>query len=182
MNPWKKISSREIYKNAWIRLREDQVITPGGKPGIYGVVEAKPAIGIIPLDEQLNTWLVGQYRYTLDCYSWEIPEGGAHDGENRLQAAQRELSEETGLTAANWTELGEMYTSNSFTNERAYLFLARELEQDTPRPEDTEQLSVIKLPFDEAWQKVLNYEIKDSMAVIGLLRTRQWLLAKGLIK
>jgi len=170
-NPWKKISSKEIYKNQWIRLREDQVIAPSGIPGIYGVVEAKPAIGVIPLTEDLQTYLVGQYRYTLDVYSWEIPEGGGVEDEDTLVGAKRELLEETGLTANKWTFLETMYTSNSFTNEIAYLYLAEELSEGKSDPDHTEELQIKKLPFLDAWQMVLNGDIKDAMAIIGILRT-----------
>ncbi|MBN1406291.1 MAG: NUDIX hydrolase [Calditrichaceae bacterium] len=174
-NPWKKLSSQTIYKNEWIRLREDKVITPTGTEGIYGVVETKPAIGIVPLTDDLQTYLVGQYRYTLDVYSWEIPEGGGLDGEDILAGAQRELLEETGLTAKKWTDLGIMYTSNSITNEIGYLYLAEELSQGEAQPDHTEDLQVRKLPFMEAWEMVLNAEIKDSLAVIGLMRVYNYL-------
>lgn len=175
-NPWKTLSTREIYRNAWIRLREDRVITPGGSPGIYGVVETKPAIGIVPLSEDLQTWLVGQFRYTLNVYSWEIPEGGGLEGEPVEQGARRELEEETGLRANNWTGLGTCYTSNSFTDEVAYLFLARDLQEGDPAPDITEQLTIRKVPFQQAWDMVQSGEIKDAMSVIALLRTRMYLL------
>ncbi len=169
-NPWRKISSKLIYQNQWLRLREDQVITPTGVQGIYGVVEAKPALGIVPLTRDMKTYLVGQYRYTLDVYSWEIPEGGGADGETPLDGARRELREETGLLAGKWTDLGTAYTSNSFTNEVAYLYLAEDLRQDEARPDHTEALDIKKLPFEEAWEMVLKGEIKDAMAIIGLMR------------
>ena len=177
-NPWTKLSSKTIYKNEWIRLREDQVITPTGTKGIYGVVETKPAIGVIPLTEDLQTYLVGQYRYTLDVYSWEIPEGGGLDGEDILAGAQRELLEETGLTAKKWTYLDTMYTSNSITNEIGYLYLAEELTEGEARPDHTEDLQIRKLPFMEAWDMVLKNEIKDSLAVIGLMRVYNYLKHK----
>ena len=104
-NPWKMLSSKIIYKNKWICLREDQVITPYGTKGIYGFIETHPAIGIVPLNENIATYLVGQYRYTLNTYSWEIPEGGGHPGESHLETAKRELSEETGLKANKWKYL-----------------------------------------------------------------------------
>lgn len=174
-NPWKTVSSKEIYKNAWIRLREDQVITPAGDNGIYGVVEAKPAIGIVPLSESLETYLVGQYRYALNTYSWEIPEGGGLEGEEVLTGAQRELKEETGLSAGKWTFLDTLYTSNCFTNEVGYVFLAEELSMGTATPDSTEDLEIKKLPFKAAWQMVINGEIKDALAVIGLMRVYQYL-------
>ncbi len=174
-NPWKKINSKEIYKNEWIRLREDKVINPSGAEGIYSVVEAKPAIGIVPITEDLQIYLVGQYRYTLDVYTWEIPEGGGLPNEDTLIGAKRELCEETGLTANKWTFLDTLYTSNCFTNEIGYVYLAEELEQGIAQPDDTEELIVKKLPFEEAWQMVINAEIKDALAVIGLMRAYQYL-------
>jgi ADP-ribose pyrophosphatase len=180
-NPWKMISSKEIYKNQWIRLREDQVITPTGSNGIYGVVETKPAIGIVPLTKNLETYLVGQYRYTLNTYSWEIPEGGGKDGEDTLSGAKRELKEETGLTADKWTFLDTLYTSNSIMDEVGYVYLAEDLQKGDALPDETEQLKIRMLPFKEAWQMVLQCEIKDALAVIGLMRTYDHLKKEGRI-
>jgi 8-oxo-dGTP pyrophosphatase MutT (NUDIX family) len=180
-NPWKTLTSREIYKNAWIRLREDQVITPTGTKGIYGVVEMSPAIGIVPVTEDLYTYLVGQYRYPLETYSWEIPEGGGHIGESFEESARRELREETGLSAAKWTPLGSMYTSNSVTNEVGHLFLAEQLTQHASSPDHTEELEIRKVPFLDAWQMVQEQEIKDALAVIGLLRAHEYLKNCGRI-
>ena len=180
-NPWQKLSSKSIYKNKWIQLREDQVISPSGIPGIYGVVEAKPSIGIVPLTKDLYTYLVGQYRYTLDVYSWEIPEGGGIIGEDTVEGAKRELLEETGLSAKKWTFLDTLYTSNSFTNEIGYIYLAEDLTQGEPQPEHTEDLQIKKLPFTEAWQMVLDGQIKDAMAVIGLMRVYYYLQRRELL-
>ncbi|MEM6723516.1 MAG: NUDIX hydrolase, partial [Bacteroidota bacterium] len=106
-NPWTKLSEALQYDNPWIRITEHQVLNPNGNPGIYGVVHFKNvAIGIVPLDEEYNTWLVGQYRYTLEQYSWEIPEGGGPLGTDPLKSAKRELLEETGITAKEWTNIG----------------------------------------------------------------------------
>jgi 8-oxo-dGTP pyrophosphatase MutT (NUDIX family) len=180
-NPWKKLSSREIYKNEWLKLREDQVITPSGTAGIYGVVETHPALTIIPLTADLQTYLVGQFRYTLNVYSWEVPEGGGNEGETLLEGAKRELLEETGLLAKNWTELGTAYTSNSFTDEIGYIFLAQDLTQKAPQPDNTEDLQIKKIPFMDAYEMVLNGEIKDSLAFIGITRTYHWLKNRGMI-
>lgn len=178
-NPWKRISSREIYQNPWIRVREDQVITPSGTKGIYGVIETHPAIAVVPLTHDLETYIVGQYRYTLDIYSWEVPEGGGAPGEDPLEGAKRELLEETGLRAKSWTFLGTLYTSNSFTDETGYVYLAEGLEQGEALPDHTEDLQVRKLPFLEAWEMVLNGEIKDALAVISLMRVYFHLKKQG---
>ncbi len=180
-NPWKKISTKEIYKNNWIRLREDKIINPSGNAGIYSVVEAKPAIGIVPITKDLQTYIVGQFRYPLDTYSWEIPEGGGLEGEDTLLGAQRELREETGLTGKKWTFLDTLYTSNCFTNEIGYVYLAEDLQQGQAEPDDTEDLVIKKLPFKKAWQMVLNAEIKDALAVIGLMRAYNYLKLKNRI-
>ena len=181
INPWKKLSSKKIYKNKWISLREDQVISPGGEKSIYGVVETSPAIAIVPITRDLETYLVGQYRYPLNVYSWEIPEGGAEPGESNLEAAKRELKEETGLYAEKWTYLNSLYTSNSITNEIGYIYLAEDLISGESEPEHTEDLTVKLVPFLEAYQMVLDCEIKDSLAVIGIMRVYQHLKNEGRI-
>jgi len=181
LNPWKKLSSKKIYKNPWFSLREDQVISPGGEKSIYGVVETSPAIAIVPLTKNLETYLVGQYRYPLNVYSWEIPEGGAESDESNLEAAKRELKEETGLHADKWTYLNSLYTSNSITNEIGYIYLAEDLISGESEPEHTEDLTVKVVPFLEAYQMVLDYEIKDSLAIIGIMRVYQYLKNEGRI-
>jgi 8-oxo-dGTP pyrophosphatase MutT (NUDIX family) len=180
-NPWKKISSREIYRNPWIRLREDKVISPNGSDTIYGVVEAYPAIAIVPVTETLDTYLVGQYRYPLNTYSWEIPEGGGAEGERPLDTAVRELKEETGLSAKKWTYLDSLYTSNAFTDEVGHVFLAEELIEGNPEPDHSEDLTIRRIPFKEAYNMVLNYTIKDALAIIGILRAHQYLKNQGRI-
>ncbi len=157
------------YDNPWIRVREDQIINPANKDGIYGVVEFKHlAIGILPVDEQLNTWLVGQYRYPLSHYSWEIPEGGGALGVLPLESAQRELKEETGLVASDWTQIFEMHLSNSATNERAIVFLAENLVEGVPEPEEEEKLSLRKVPLETACQMAMNGEITDAISLASL--------------
>lgn len=179
-NPWTTTGTSEIYKNHWIRLREDQVIRPDGKNGIYCVVEARnAATGVIALDEQGNIVLVGQYRYPVEEYSWEIIEGGAEEGETPLQAIQRELSEEAGLTADKWRPLGgEVLLSNCFSDERGYLFVAEGLHSVGEHPEGTEVLQIKKVPFEEAYQMVMSGEIKDGMSVIALMRFKLEMMNK----
>ena len=169
-NPWKKLNSRIIYHNPWIRLREDRVITPTGQKGIYGVVEPYPAIGIVPITDDGYTYLVGQFRYTLNLYSWEIPEGGGQEGESIFEGAKRELREETGLTAGKWAFLGSCYTSNSFTNEIAYLYLAWQLTTGKNKPDHTEELEIRKVPFKEAREMVEKGLIKDAMSIVALMQ------------
>jgi len=176
-NPWTILSETPVYDNQWIGLTEFQVINPGGGKGIYGKVHFKNlAIGILPLDEEGNTWLVGQYRFPLDQYSWEIPEGGGEQGIAPVESAQRELLEETGLVAQEWAPLLEMHLSNSVTDEKAILFLARQLEQHEAMPEETEQLVVRRLPFEEAYQMVQKGQITDSMSVTAILKVKLMLL------
>lgn len=170
-NPWRMSASRLIYENNWIRLREDQVITPAGTSGIYSVVEARDAVGIVALTAVQEVYLVGQYRYPTNMYSWEIPEGGAEIGERPLCAAQRELREETGVTATRWESLGgEVHTSNCFTAERGFLFLAQDLSQGVSAPDDTEQLITRKVPLVQALEMVDRGEITDGLSAIALLR------------
>lgn len=173
-NPWKKLDSKLVYDNPWITVIEDTVINPSGGEGIYGKVHFKNiAVGIIPIDEEGNTWLVGQYRYTLDQYSWEIPEGGCPAGEDILDAAKRELKEETGLTAVNWNKIMEIHTSNSVSDELGYVFLATGLTVGETSFEDTEDLKIRKLPFKELVQMVLDGEITDSISVAAILKLNQ---------
>lgn len=170
-NPWRTTGSRVVYDNPWIRVREDQVIRPDGAPGIYGVVHLKNrAIGVVPIDDAGRISLVGQYRYTLDQYSWEIPEGGCPEGEEPLEAARRELLEETGLEARSWRQLGVAHLSNSVSDEEAIYYLATDLVQREAQPEGTEKLELLRVPFDQALEMVERGEITDALSVLGILR------------
>lgn len=156
-NPWKITSAKNVYDNPWINVTEYQVINPSGNPGIYGKVHFKNiAIGVLPLDDELNTYLVGQFRFPLNQYSWEMPEGGGPEGTDPLESAKRELLEETGLKAAQWTEIQRMHLSNSVSDELSIIYLARDLSQFEAEPEDTEQLTIHKIPFAEMYQMVCN--------------------------
>ncbi len=170
-NPWQFVSSEQQYDNPWITVEEHQVINPAGNPGIYGKVHFKnKAIGIIPIDEEGNTWLVGQYRYTLDEYSWEIPMGGGPLDEDILSSAKKELKEETGLVASKWTQLLRIHTSNSATDEEGFIFIAEDLTQKDTAFEETEQLLIRKLKLEEAIEMAMNGEITDSLSLAGLLK------------
>lgn len=174
VNPWKPQNSKKIYENPWLTLHEDKVINPGGGLSHYGKINFKNlAIGIIPLDENNNTWLVGQYRYVPDCYSWEIPMGGGPVNTDPLISAKRELKEETGLSARDWQELMKLHTSNSVTDERGLVYVARGLTQGETAFEEAEDLLIEKLPLDEAVERVLSGEITDAISVAGLLKLKQ---------
>jgi 8-oxo-dGTP pyrophosphatase MutT (NUDIX family) len=170
-NPWKTLSCRTVYDNPWIRVEDHEVLNPAGRPGQYGKVCFKSrAVAVIALDEHDRVWLVGQYRYTLDEYSWELPMGGAPLGDSPLAAAQRELREETGLTAQRWREIMKLHTSNSVTDEVGFVFVAEGLEQGAEEPEETEQLAIRAVPFEEAVEWACDGRITDAMSVAALLR------------
>jgi 8-oxo-dGTP pyrophosphatase MutT (NUDIX family) len=167
-NPWEKVSTRVVYDNPWIRVREDEVVRPDGLPGIYGVVHFKNvAVGVLALEDGM-LYLVGQYRYPLERYSWEIPEGGCPEGEDPLQTARRELAEETGLRASRWTKMGEAHLSNSVSDELGVWFLAEGLEQGERSPEGTEKLQVRRVSLKEALGMVDSGEITDALSVLAI--------------
>jgi 8-oxo-dGTP pyrophosphatase MutT (NUDIX family) len=181
-NPWQIIDERQVYDNPWINLTEYNVINPSGGKGIYGKVHFKnTAIGILALDEAFNTYLVGQYRFPLNAYSWEIPEGGGPSDQEPLLSAKRELLEETGLVATRWTKLMNFHLSNSVSDEYGVIFLAQQLTQEEPEPEETEQLVIKRLPFEEAYAMVREGQITDSMSVAAILQVKLMLL-EGSIK
>jgi 8-oxo-dGTP pyrophosphatase MutT (NUDIX family) len=169
-NPWTTLHSRLVYENPWIRVREDQVVRPDGQRGIYGVVEFKNrAVGVLPVDDQGDVWLVGQHRYPLNAYSWEIPEGGSPESETPEETARRELREETGLTAGTLELVATSHLSNSVCDEVAYIFRASELVLGESMPEGTEQIHARRMTWNEAWGMLRRGEITDSMSVIALL-------------
>ena len=178
-NPWTIISSSPIYDNNWINVVEHKVINPAGGDGVYGKVHFKNlAIGVVALDEEGNIYLVGQYRFTLDAYSWEIPEGGSPLGVDPLDSAKRELKEETGIIARDWKKLLDIHLSNSVSDEKGYIYLATGLEFSEAEPEETEELQVQKIALEQAYQMVLDGTITDSLSVAGILRTKILLAEK----
>ena len=169
--PWTRHSRRLAYRNAWITIWHDEVTRPDGAPGIYGVVHYDNlAVGVVALDEKDQVLLVGQHRYALDAYSWEIPEGGVPGGESALDGAQRELREETGVEAAQWQELARAHLSNSVSDELAILYLATRLTAGPATPEGTEALTIRWLPFEEALAMTLDGQITDAMTVLAVQR------------
>ena len=168
---WKTLSSKVVYENPWIRVLEDRVRNPGGGENQYGHVHFKNvAVGVIAIDEHDHTWLVGQTRYPLGEYSWELPMGGAPTGEKPLDAARRELEEETGLRAGHWEEFMRLHLSNSVTDECGIVYIARDLTAGATRFEETEDLSIRRVPVDEAIGLCMDGSISDAISLAALFR------------
>ena len=173
---WKKLSSRTVFENPWMTVYEDHVINPGGGENQYGYVHFKNrAVAVVPVDNEAHTWLVGQDRYTLGEYSWEVPMGGSPPDEDLLTTAHRELKEETGLVAATMTEIMKVHPSNSITDEVGYIYLARDLEEGEPDPEEMEVLTVRRLPFADVLDMVWSGEITDGISCLALMRVARLL-------
>ena len=180
-NPWTIKDSKSMYQNAWIDVTEYDVLNPAGKPGIYGKVHFKNiAVGVVPITPDMHTYLVGQYRFTLDAYSWEIPEGGSPEGTDPLQTAIRELKEETGLVAAAYKELMKLHLSNSVSDELAIIYLATGLMQQDAEPEETESLQIKKVSLSDAYSMVADGTITDAMSVAALTKI-ELLQVQGLL-
>jgi len=169
VGPWRRRTRREAYANAWITVWHDQVDRPDGSDGIYGVVHFENlAVGAVVLDDQDRVLLVGQHRYTLDAWSWEIPEGGVPDGESAEDGARRELREETGVEADEWRPLCRFHLSNSISDETGVLFAARARRHGEASPDPTEELTTRWIPFDGAMAMIAMGEITDAMTIMGL--------------
>ncbi|MEO8590382.1 MAG: NUDIX domain-containing protein [Flavobacteriales bacterium] len=179
--PWKTLSIEERYATPWISVSHHAVIDPSGAPGIYGVVHFKNiAVGIVPLDDDLNTWIVGQYRYPIEAYSWEIPEGGGKRDMPALESAKRELREEVGIEARQWTEVLHMDLSNSASDEEAVIYVAQDLSFHEPEPDHNEELEMRKLPFAELYSMVMKGEVRDSLTVAAVMKVKL-MLGDGLL-
>jgi 8-oxo-dGTP pyrophosphatase MutT (NUDIX family) len=169
--PWLRHSRRVAYENAWITIWHDEVTRPDGAPGVYGIVHfANLAVGVVSIDADDRVLLVGQHRYALDEYSWEIPEGGVPDGESPLEGARRELREETGVDASDWVELARIHLSNSVSDELAILFLATGLTTGDATPDGTEALDVRWIPLDEVLAMTVDGRITDALTVLAIQR------------
>ena len=168
--PWRVIETREVYQNHWIRVREDSALRPDGSPGIYGVVECEPAVAVVAVGDDGRVHLVGQYRYATDAYSWEVVSGYAESGEDLLEAARRELREEAGLTASDWTRLGTAEISNSVTDQIAFIFLARGLTAADAAPDATEDLELRTVLLSEALRMAHEGEISQSVSALAIYR------------
>lgn len=178
-NPWITKNTETVYESAWIRVDRSDVINPAGNPAVYSVVHFKNlAIGILPIDREYNIWLVGQYRYPVNEYSWEIPEGGGSPDVDPVESARRELKEETGIVAEEYTEFQRMHLSNSATTEYSITFLATGLSFASSEPEESEVLQIKKLHLDEAFKLVMDGKITDAISVAAILKAK-WLYERG---
>jgi ADP-ribose pyrophosphatase len=170
IEPWKTLSSRLIYQNPWMKVREDIAEMPDGRTTIYGVVSTADAVGVLPFVDNDHVVLVRQYRYVFgEDHRWEIPTGGSREGESLIDAARRELREEIGFNARELEHIHTFFSSKSVVNETAHLYIGRGLEQVRAEPDETEFLEVRTFPFDEVFQMVLRSEIRDAMSVIAVL-------------
>lgn len=176
-NPWTTLTQNKVYESPWIEVEHHDVLNPAGNPGTYSVVKFKKlAIGVIPLDDENHTWIVGQYRYPLHTYTWEIPEGGGDRDEAPVESAKRELLEECGIIAQQYIPIQQLQLSNSATDEVAHLFVARELTFTQSQPEETEQITLRKVPFEELYRLVDEGYITDSLTVAAVLKVKLMML------
>ena len=167
--PWKTLSTRHVYENRWLRLREDIAEMPDGRSTIYGVVQCRPCVGVLPFVDADTVVLVGQYRYVAGGFFWEMPTGGVHTDETEEQAVQRELAEESGYVARRLLKLCAFHTSKSVVEETANIYLAEGLEPAPVAPDATEFIEVRTFPFDEVLRMVVDDEIKDAMTIVAVL-------------
>ncbi len=180
-NPWTVLNSEKIYENPWITVFHNDVLNPSNKEGIYGIIKYKYlALGVIPLDDEYNTWIVGQYRFPLEKYSWEIPEGGGPLDVDPLISIKRELEEECGIHAKEWVKIQDFHLSNSVTDEFGHLYIAKKLSFVNSHPDEDEQLQVKKVHFDELFEMAQNGTITDGMSLISIYKTK-YLIDNNLI-
>ena len=174
--PWVREASRVVYRNPWVTLREDQVIRPDGVRGTYAVLELRHrSIAVVPVTDDGDTLLVGQHRYPRRQFSWEVPQGGGALDVPALEAARRELREETGITAARWTHLGDTFLANSTTDGVGSVFLAEDLTFGAPEPEAAERITVRRLPLALAVEQAMRGEILEILSIVALARADHYL-------
>jgi len=171
MAAWTTLTQRVAYENAWIRVREDRFIQPDGSIGLYGVIEIRPSVGVVAINSRNEIALIGQFRYTLSHYTWEIPRGGSSPGETGMLAvAQRELREEAGVEAAQWEPLGAVDVCNGVTTDVQHLFLATGLTHSAAEPDPVEDLTLRWVPFRDAVRMVLENQITEVCSVAAILK------------
>jgi 8-oxo-dGTP pyrophosphatase MutT (NUDIX family) len=176
-SPWRTVGAREVYRNPWLRVTEYSVVRPDGRPGIYGVVDPGDNVTVVALDTDRRVWLVGEFRYPTQRFDWLVPSGKIEPEEAPEAAARRELAEETGLRAAEWTLLGVYELSNGVSTQVSYLYLARGLEQGAARPEGTERFQFRQIPLEEAYAQCRSGELRDAPSALAIWRAREHLLS-----
>ncbi|OGJ22088.1 MAG: hypothetical protein A2804_02450 [Candidatus Pacebacteria bacterium RIFCSPHIGHO2_01_FULL_46_10] len=173
--PWTITDSKTVYKNSWINVREDKVIKPDGKEGIFGVVEMKPGVSVLPIDDERNVYLTKEYHYAVGRETIEAISGGIDKNENEEDAAKRELREETGITANEWIDLGVIDPFTTVVKSPNYLFLARGLEFSKAKPEGAEKIKVIKISMGKAIQWVMESKITHGATTTLILKAKDYL-------
>ena len=180
--PYEIQESREVYRNPYIRVREDRVVRPGGSPGVFGVVEMKAGSSVLALNTRGEAYLVREYKYAQERETLEVISGGIDEGESPLDAARRELEEETGLRAAEWIELGRLDPFTTVIHSPNYLFLALGAEENrAPSPDDGEVVRVVRVPFKEAVNLVMRSEITHGGSSVAILKAERYLRERGRI-
>ena len=169
---WQLKKSKRVYSSEWMRVRQDDVIRADGSDGVYSVVELKGGVGVVAVNNKKEIRLVGQYRFATDTYSWEIPKGSLDKFENPekpLDAAKRELEEETGLFAKKWEELTMVHTLMGYSNDKVYLFLATDLKQNKPHPDEVEDITIKFVTIQAFKNMVKKKEITDATSIAAVL-------------
>ncbi|MBI1786016.1 MAG: NUDIX hydrolase [Acidobacteria bacterium] len=172
--PYRLATSREVYRNPWIRVREDRVIRPDGSSGLFGVMEGKTGASVLALNDLHEVYLIREYKHAVARHSLEVMSGGLEPGESPLDAARRELKEEAGLTASEWTELGMIDPFTTFVNAPNYLFLARGIQEGEQSPDHGEVLEVVKTPFSRAVEMVMRGEITHGASCVAILKAARY--------
>jgi ADP-ribose pyrophosphatase len=167
--PWRTVTSRDVYANPWIRVREDVAEMPDGRTTLYGVVQCRPCIGVLPFLDERTVVLVGQYRYVAGHFAWEMPTGAMRPGESEEAAVQRELAEEAGYEAARLVKLCRFHSSKSVMEETAHIYRAEGLRAVARDGDDTEFIEVRPFAFEEVLRMVEASQIVDAMTVIAVL-------------
>lgn len=175
-SPYKILSSKIVYENPWIKVREDKVLRPGEKKGIFGVIDYGQGVSIVVLNKKRGIYLVKEYYYAIEQYALQVPSGAIDQRETALEAGKRELLEETGLVSDKWIDLGMIHPFTMIMKSPAYLFLALDAKE---KGQKEKEIEIIKIPFDKAYEMVMNNQIVHSGSVVAILKTKIWLDKNG---
>jgi 8-oxo-dGTP pyrophosphatase MutT (NUDIX family) len=173
--PWKIKDSKEKYNNPWIKVREDQVVRPDGKDGIFGIVEMVAGVSVLPLDDNEFVYLTKEFHYAIEQDSIEVVSGAIDNNENSLEAAKRELKEELGIEAEEWIELGLVNPFTTVVKSPATLYLSRNIRFSEANPEGTEKINILKVKFDDALKMVMESKITHGPSCVLILKAAKHL-------